>query len=924
MLAQISSSPRGINVFISFVPQGERALRRSLVEALSPLSRQGLISLWSDDEIQGGRQREKEISNHLQAAQIILLLVSPACIDSPYWNQQMYAIMAREESASVSIVPVLLRPTVGWQGTPFGHLAPLPAHGRPIVSFSKRNEGCFEVAESIRSLVVPREQPPLQAVSRQLRTQPPMPHPTASVPRPQLVAEIYQRLTGPDISALVLTGICGLGKSALVAQVCHFAEEQRLAGRGPFLAEALWLDLDATTSLLDVLVTLCEAYGAALPSFQTMTPYDQVVALFNVLQRSQQPRLIVLNQFENWLNPQTRYPHAEQPGVGEWLDLLNSQLCASRVLLTSRIYPHGKSQRLDAYIQRYAPVGLTLTEGLQLLRQGEIEGTDEELASAVTYYQGHPLALTLLRNLLKENRSLSLTALLQDLSYKQLWVDDLAENVLQYIYTQQLSQEQRELLLAFAIYRQSVPLQAAHKIAETRISMSTNQASTALRVLLDQDLLQAVGNREYRLQPVIKDFVQAQVRENDPHLDAEQRRQAHRIAAACYQEPFSSASHRMLQPYMDDFRPLLEAAWHYCQAGQFAEAYHLIQHEQLFFHLHRWGGNSPLLDIYQHLLPPEKWGADALVAGQVYHEMGTIQNALGQKHEAQLHYERALPFLRQTGQPLLIAEALNDLGTIQSSLKQEKLAEDCYQEAWSLCEQAGEHFAQRGTTLNNMGRLLYEQGRHKQQRRQKDQAQALYLEALARYQQALAAYRSNNQPEEEGWTLLNLGDIYVVLDQRSTAHDHYSQALKQFRDLGERRGEGTVLNNLGVLLAYDGAEKERAATCYIQALRIFRAVGDRWQERKALRNLGRWLMIYLPDQDPARSRGYIRGLACFFVARDVLEERRNPRSEMIPGWLLASLRQDQGEQKMEEFLKEGEARSWQIIEELLNIPRDFV
>ena len=64
--------------------------------------------------------------------------------------------------------------------------------------------------------------------------------------------------------------------------------------------------------------------------------------------------------------------------------------------------------------------------------------------------------------------------------------------------------------------------------------------------------------------------------------------------------------------------------------------------------------------------------------------MGTIQNALGQKHEAQLHYERALPFLRQTGQPLLIAEALNDLGTIQSSLKQEKLAEDCYQEASSL------------------------------------------------------------------------------------------------------------------------------------------------------------------------------------------------------------------------------------------------
>ena len=108
-----------------------------------------------------------------------------------------------------------------------------------------------------------------------------------------------------------------------------------------------------------------------------------------------------------------------------------------------------------------------------------------------------------------------------------------------------------------------------------------------------------------------------------------------------------------------------------------------------------------------------------------------------------------------------------------------------------------------------------------------------------------------------------------------------------------------------MLLAYDGAEKERAATCYIQALRIFRAVGDRWQERKALRNLGRWLMIYLPDQDPARSGDISVAWPAFFD-RDVLEERRDPRSEMIPGWLLASLRQGQGEQKMKSKRRRSE------------------
>lgn len=923
MLAQAFPTSRGINVFISLVPPGERSLRRSLVEALSPLSRRGLINLWSDDEIQGGHRSAEEVARQLQAAQIILLLVSPACMDSPDWNQQMDAILAREKSARVSVVPVLLRPTVDWQGAPFGHLAPLPADGRPISSFSKRDEGWFQVAKGVRTLVAHMEPTPPLAVSRQLRTQPPTPHP-ASVPRPQLVAEIYRLLTGPDLSALVLTGICGLGKSALAAQVCQCAEAQRRAGQGPFLAEALWLDLDATTSLLDVCGTLCQAYGAALPSFQMMTAPDLAVALLQVLQQSQEPRLIVLNQFENWLDPQTRYPRAEHPGVGEWLELLNSQLCASRILLTSRIHPHGKSQPLDAYVQRFTPAGLTRAEGIQLLRLGEVNETEEEIASAVTYYQGHPLALALLRNLLKENRSLSLAALMQDLSYKQLLANDLAANVLRYIYTQQLNQEQRELLLAFAIYRQAVPLQEAQRIAQTRVRLPANQASAALRVLLDQDLLQAVGNLEYRLQPVINDFIQAQVREADPRLDAEHKLLAHRIAAACYQERLSRALQRAPQPSIEDFRLLLEAAWHSCQAGQFAEAYRLIHHEQLFFYLHRWGGNSLLLDLYQHLLPPEKWGADSLVAGQIYHEMGRIQNALGQKHEAQGYYQRALPFFRQTGSPVLIAEALNDLGTVHRALKEEQLAGDCYREAWSLCEQADQRFAQRGITLNNMGRLLYERGRQKQQRRQKEQAQACYMEALALYEQALAEHRSNNQPEEEGWTFLNLGDVYVMLGQRATAHDHYWQALEQFRDLGERRGEGTVLNNLGVLLGYDRAGKERTATCFIQALRIFRAVGDRWQERKTLRNLGRWLIIFAPAQDPARSQGYLRGLACFFAARDALEEWHNPRSEMIPGWLLAALRQDLGEQKTEELFQEGEARCRQIIEDLLNMPRDFL
>ncbi|HVU67997.1 MAG TPA: toll/interleukin-1 receptor domain-containing protein, partial [Ktedonobacteraceae bacterium] len=148
----MSSSP-GRSVFLSYVPPGEKALRDRLVEALSPLSKPGLITLWSDDELQAGLDGRLEIARHLQTAQIILLLVSPACLKSAEWNRQAESILARARSGQARVVPVLLRRTVAWQETAFGHLAPLPTDGRPVTSFSKRDEGWFAVASGLRDLV---------------------------------------------------------------------------------------------------------------------------------------------------------------------------------------------------------------------------------------------------------------------------------------------------------------------------------------------------------------------------------------------------------------------------------------------------------------------------------------------------------------------------------------------------------------------------------------------------------------------------------------------------------------------------------------------------------------------------------------------------------------------------------------------------
>lgn len=913
-----TASQNAPGVFLSYAPPPEKKLRSKLLEALSPLSSHGLITIWPDDQGNGSAD-----TTHLfHRARILLLLVSPACLASPAWNRQAEAMLARAHSGHARVIPVLLRQTVAWQQTSFGHLIPLPVEGRPVTSFSNQTAGCFAVASGLHDLVA-RELPAISELqsppgsappaARLLLTRPPIPHPLKSVPRPQVVAEIYQRLSSSEVSALILTGIWGLGKSEVAAQVCQLAEQQRQSGQGSFVASPLWFTLTETTSLGEICASLCLATGSALPEFQRMTPSDLVVTLYDLLEQT--PRLVVLDQLENWLAPQTSQPRLEHPALGPWLELLNSRLCASRLLFTSWLYPQSQRQPLAAYVQRQALCGLSPAQGLQVLGAGQLQESERELISLVSYYQGHPRALAWIRDLLSGTHVASLSSLVHDLAVKQRFASDSAHSILHYIYIQQLTEEQRALLQAFVLYRRPVPLLAAQQLVGSR---QRTLAGTSLCVLLDLGLLQARGLLMYCVPPVIRDVVVAEPAESGlPDAPA------HRTAASYYQTHAASLSSQSQASEQRAFH-MLEAAWHLSQAGEPLASAHLLQREQVFCTLSRQGEQALLLELYQHLLASTSWDTIPALAGQFYHELGSIHNALGQKTEACQACQRALAFLRQTDEPALLVATLNELGTVYRSLNRLDLAHACYQEAWTHCEHSNGLFSQRGITLNNQGRLLYTRAQEQERQHHTAQAHTLYEQARTLYQQALALYQRHQLPEEEGWTLLNLADVCAARGERPPALALYHRALSHFRDLGERRGEGTVLNNLGLLLAYDPATREQAAGCYTQALHIFRAVGDRWQERLALRNLGYWLLLCVPAQEPASARTYLGPLACFFASRDPLAHPAHRRADLLPNWLLASLRQELGESGCEECLQAAETRCWQTIEELLQIPRHCV
>src|SRR5438270_10496493 len=453
---------------------------------------------------------------------------------------------------------------------------------------------------------------------------PPPTDPRTIQQRQKAVQDIYRRLLRQDLTAIALTGIAGVGKSTLAALIYRYAEEQRRAGSGLFTAEALWLNIDSSVTMADLAGNLFEALAKPLPDFANLSLQNQAQALFNALNTADETRLILFDQFENLLDWQTGHALVDRPGVGEGIDAMNSQPCKCRMVLTTRLWPQGTREYPPTHMQEYFVKGLEAHEGIELLRKLGVEADEQALRNAVERCNGHAFALTLLASLLR-NRGLSLTAFFKDPTYAHLWTGNIARNLLDHTYKELLDTLQRKLLLAFSVYREPVPLEAAEMIIEDNEGFSKVQLQSALDALLAQHLLQPSGEGRYQLHAIVTSYAQRHFVEENEQANQKAVQAAH-VRAAHYYSAIEAENYppQGKRQRLSDVEPLIEAIWHYCQADQWQAAYQLMEQERIFNILRNWGGNAVLLELYKLLLPPEKWHAERLQAGHMYNNLGVV------------------------------------------------------------------------------------------------------------------------------------------------------------------------------------------------------------------------------------------------------------------------------------------------------------
>jgi hypothetical protein len=141
-----------LRVFCSYSRKDEDYLN-DLRVWLRPFERQSLIAWWHDREIIPGQEWREAIEENLQAANIILLLISPDFMASDFaYEQEMQQAIARHERGEASVIPIIVR-RADLEGAPFKHLQSLPTDLRPVAAWPDRDEAWYDVVNGIKEVV---------------------------------------------------------------------------------------------------------------------------------------------------------------------------------------------------------------------------------------------------------------------------------------------------------------------------------------------------------------------------------------------------------------------------------------------------------------------------------------------------------------------------------------------------------------------------------------------------------------------------------------------------------------------------------------------------------------------------------------------------------------------------------------------------
>jgi tetratricopeptide (TPR) repeat protein len=139
-------------IFYSYASE-DKLLQERLEKHLSILKYVYDITSWCSREICAKKDWASEIDSCLEAADIILFLISADFLASGYcYGVEMTRALERHEKGEKCLIPIILRP-VDWKGAPFEKLQVLPKNAKPVTSWRDRDKAFVEIAHGLREVI---------------------------------------------------------------------------------------------------------------------------------------------------------------------------------------------------------------------------------------------------------------------------------------------------------------------------------------------------------------------------------------------------------------------------------------------------------------------------------------------------------------------------------------------------------------------------------------------------------------------------------------------------------------------------------------------------------------------------------------------------------------------------------------------------
>ena len=151
-VAVLDAPPSQLRLFVSY-SRKDTALKVQFDTNLKIMAAHKLIIPWTDNRLAGGEEWHKEIQEAIEAAHIIVFLVSKDFLASDYIRtNEMPLAMAKAEAGDAVIVPVILKDCV-WEPEPWSKYNALPKPLKLVKEFADAEAFFHAVDLSLREVI---------------------------------------------------------------------------------------------------------------------------------------------------------------------------------------------------------------------------------------------------------------------------------------------------------------------------------------------------------------------------------------------------------------------------------------------------------------------------------------------------------------------------------------------------------------------------------------------------------------------------------------------------------------------------------------------------------------------------------------------------------------------------------------------------